>query len=61
MAASLTLWYLALNAKGRPPALDYGGWWGQATAHDAGGWLAAALVAAGFAFIAHRLRLARER
>jgi hypothetical protein len=52
---SLALWYLALNAKGRPPALDYGGWWGQATAASIATWLAAAVVAAGAAVVAHRV------
>ena len=28
MAGSIALWYVALNAKGSPPFLDYGGWWG---------------------------------
>jgi hypothetical protein len=60
MVASLTLWYVALNAKGQPPALDYGGWWGRATAPGVGGWLAAAFVAAGLAVVAHRLRRVRE-
>ena len=31
MGLSLALWYLALNAKGHSPALDYGGWWASAT------------------------------
>jgi hypothetical protein len=52
---SLALWYLALNARGRPPALDYGGWWGGATAFTAAAWLAAALLAAGAAVVAHRI------
>jgi ABC-type transport system involved in multi-copper enzyme maturation permease subunit len=52
---SLSLWYLALNAKGRPPALDYGGWWGQATAASIAAWLAAAAVVAGAAVLAHRV------
>jgi ABC-type transport system involved in multi-copper enzyme maturation permease subunit len=56
MVASLALWYVALNAKGQPPALDYGGWWGRATALTASGWLGAAAVAAGIAVVAHRAR-----
>jgi len=52
---SLALWYLALNARGRPSVLDYGGWWGEATAFTAAAWLAAALLAAGGAVVAHRV------
>ncbi len=58
--ASLALWYVALNAKGQPPALDYGGWWGRATALSALGWLGGAAMAAGLAVVAHRVRSARE-
>jgi hypothetical protein len=60
MVASLTLWYVALNAKGQPPALDYGGWWGRATALSVSSWLGAAAVAAGAAVFAHRARSMRE-
>ena len=61
MVASLALWYVALNAKGQPPALDYGGWWGRATAPSALGWLGGAAVAAGVAVVAHRIRSACSR
>jgi hypothetical protein len=57
---SLALWYLALNAKGHTPALDYGGWWAEATPVVVAGWLAATAAAAVLAFVAHRARLARE-
>jgi hypothetical protein len=60
MVASLALWYVALNAKGQPPALDYGGWWGRATALSAMGWLGGAAVAAGLAVTAHGVRSTRE-
>jgi len=60
MAASLALWYVALNAKGQPPALDYGGWWGRATPLSAAGWLGAALAMSALALAAHRLRSSRE-
>lgn len=58
--ASLALWYLALNAKGQPPALDYGGWWGRATAWSVCGWLGAALLAAVAAVVADRVRSMRQ-
>ncbi len=61
MVASLALWYVALNAKGQPPALDYGGWWGRATALSACGWLGGAAVAAVLAVLVDRLRSRRER
>ena len=60
MAGSIALWYLALNAKGSPAALDYGGWWATATPKTAAGWLAAAAAAAGLAAIAERVRAARQ-
>jgi hypothetical protein len=60
VALALALWYLALNAKGSEPALDYGGWWSSATLPVQGGWLAAAVAAALLAVVAHRRRLARE-
>ena len=60
MAVSLGLWYLALNAKGHTPALDYGGWWASATPRVQAGWAAATLLAAALAFVAQRVRLARE-
>jgi hypothetical protein len=60
MALSLALWYLALNAKGHTPALDYGGWWASATPRVQAGWAAATLLAAALAFVAQRARLARE-
>jgi hypothetical protein len=60
MALSLALWYLALNAKGHTPALDYGGWWASATPTVVASWLAAAVAAAGLALVAHRVRLGRE-
>lgn len=60
VATSLVLWYLGLNAKGRPSILDYGGWWGTATPLDTGIWLAAAAALVALAFVAQRLRSARE-
>jgi hypothetical protein len=60
MALSLALWYLALNAKGHTPALDYGGWWASATPAVVAGWLVAAMTAAVLALVAHRVRLVRE-
>jgi hypothetical protein len=60
MAVSLALWYVALNAKGQPPVLDYGGWWGKATVVSAAAWLGGAVAAAGLALVAHRVRWARE-
>ncbi len=60
MALSLALWYLALNARGHTPALDYGGWWASATPAVVAGWLVAALTAAVLALVAHRARLVRE-
>lgn len=59
-ALSLGLWYVALNAKGRPPALDYGGWWAQATAASQAGWAAATVAAAATAVFVHRARVARD-
>jgi len=61
MAGSLALWYLALNAKGVPAALDYGGWWAAATPATVGGWLLAAALAASLAVVAARARAAHER
>jgi hypothetical protein len=60
MALSLALWYLALNAKGHTPALDYGGWWASAPPRVQAGWSAATILAAGLALVAQRSRLARE-
>ena len=60
MALSLALWYLALNAKGQAPALDYGGWWASATPLVQAGWAAATVFTAAGALVAHRARLARE-
>jgi len=60
MALSLALWYLALNAKGHTPALDYGGWWASAPPRVQAGWAAATILAAGLALVAQRSRLARE-
>ncbi len=58
---SLALWYLALNARGHTPALDYGGWWASATPQVQAGWALATTLAVAVAFAADRLRLARER
>lgn len=58
---SLALWYLALNARGHTPALDYGGWWASATPATQAGWLAATVLAIALAFAADGLRRARER
>jgi hypothetical protein len=58
---SLALWYLALNARGHTPALDYGGWWASATPQVQAGWALATTLAVALAFAADRLRLARER
>jgi ABC-type transport system involved in multi-copper enzyme maturation permease subunit len=60
VALALALWYLALNAKGRQPALDYGGWWSSATPAVQAGWLVATAAAALLALLAHRQRLVRE-
>jgi hypothetical protein len=60
MIASLALWYVALNARGQPPALDYAGWWGRATVPSVCGWLGAAAAAAGVAVVVHRARSIRE-
>ncbi len=60
VAVSLALWYVALNAKGQPPALDYGGWWGRATPLSAAGWLVATVVVSALALAAQRLRSSRE-
>jgi ABC-type transport system involved in multi-copper enzyme maturation permease subunit len=60
VALALALWYLALNAKGSVPALDYGGWWSSATPRVQAGWLAAAAASALLAVVAHRQRLACE-
>jgi hypothetical protein len=60
MIASLALWYVALNARGQPPALDYAGWWGRATVPSVCGWLGAAAAAGGVAVVAHRARSIRE-
>jgi hypothetical protein len=60
VALALALWYLALNAKGSEPTLDYGGWWSSATPAVQVGWLVAAVAAALLAVVAHRRRLARE-
>jgi hypothetical protein len=60
MAVSLALWYVALNAKGQPAALDYGGWWGRATPLSAAGWLGATVIVSGLALAAQRLRSSRE-
>jgi len=60
VALALALWYLALNAKGTQPALDYGGWWSTAPPRVQAGWLAAAVAAALLAVVAHRRRLAHE-
>jgi ABC-type transport system involved in multi-copper enzyme maturation permease subunit len=60
VALALALWYLALNAKGKTPALDYGGWWSSAPPRVQAGWLTAAAAAALLAVVAHRQRLARE-
>jgi hypothetical protein len=57
---SLALWYVALNAKGHTPSLDYGGWWASATPLAQAGWAAAAVVAAVVAMAAHRARMTRE-
>jgi hypothetical protein len=57
---SLALWYLALNAKGHTPALDYGGWWAMATPRVHAGWTAATLLMAAAALVAHRARLVRD-
>ncbi len=60
LSLSLVLWYLALNAKGHSPALDYGGWWAAATPLTQAGWAAAAATAAvgcpGGAAYPHRAR-----
>ncbi len=58
---SLGLWYLALNARGHTPALDYGGWWASATPATRLGWCLATALAVAFAFAADRLRQGRER
>jgi hypothetical protein len=60
LSLSLALWYVALNAKGHAPALDYGGWWAMATPGIQVGWTAATVLTGTAALIAHRLRLARE-
>jgi len=60
MGLSLALWYLAMNAKGHTPALDYGGWWAMATPLVQAGWAAATVLATVASFAAHRARLARE-
>jgi ABC-type transport system involved in multi-copper enzyme maturation permease subunit len=60
MIASLALWYVALNARGQPPALDYAGWWGRATVPSVCGWLGAAAAAAVVAVVVHRARSIRE-
>ena len=57
---SLALWYVALNAKGHTPALDYGGWWASATPLAQAGWAGAAVVAMVAAMAAHRARMTRE-
>jgi hypothetical protein len=56
MAGSMALWYVALNADGRPPAVDYGGWAGVATPATIAGWLAAAAVSSLLALAAQRAR-----
>jgi hypothetical protein len=60
VGVSLALWYVALNARGHSPALDYGGWWAAATPLTQAGWAAAAVAAAALALVAHRVRIARE-
>jgi ABC-type transport system involved in multi-copper enzyme maturation permease subunit len=60
VALALALWYLALNAKGSEPALDYGGWWSSATPLVQAGWVTAAVGAALLAVVAHRRRLSRD-
>jgi hypothetical protein len=60
MGLSLALWYLALNAKGHGPFLDYGGWWAAATPLTQAMWAAATTMAAVAAVAAHRARMARE-
>ena len=47
-------------AKGSPPFLDYGGWWGTATPATAAAWLAGAVAAGAMAAVATRVRVARE-
>lgn len=56
----LALWYLAINDKGRSAALDVAGFSGAATAGSIAGWLCAAALLAGAAFLVDRLRLARS-
>ncbi len=58
---SLALWYLALNARGHTPALDYGGWWASATSATRLGWCLATALAVAAAIAADRLRQSRER
>jgi len=58
IVAFLTLWYIALSAKGRTPAFDFGGWFGAATPTVLATYFAItlALLALAHAFHAHELR-----
>ena len=55
----LALWYVAMNDKGRTPALDLAGFSGAATAGSIAGWLAVALLLATGALLLERVRLSR--
>ena len=60
VALSLALWYLALNAAGRQPVLDYAGWGASATPATQAGWLAATGIALLLSAAAQRYRLSRD-
>ncbi|MBK9089987.1 MAG: hypothetical protein IPL90_13415 [Holophagales bacterium] len=55
----LALWYVAMNDKGRTPALDLAGFSGAASPGSIGGWLAAAVLLAAGALLLERFRLSR--
>lgn len=55
----LALWYVAMNDKGRTPALDLAGFSGAATPASIAGWLAVAALLAAGTLLLERVRLSR--